>query len=253
MKIRTLIIEDELSSQELLINFLSSHCEDVEIIGVSATVAQGKQFIETLAPDLVFLDIELEDGLGFDVLKNFSEFDFVTIFITGYDQYSIEAIKHSAFDYILKPFSIKELQNAILRVKSRIKPWNILKQIEQADNTSQIVNIADKFILKSEKGSRIITHEQIIAISADEPYSRLNLSDNSKVLIQLPLKKVLELLPESFIKIHRSYIINLNKVVNWDKGRGGHVELINGHILPISYRLKKEFLIAIKKLNIKKL
>ncbi len=244
MKLKSIVVEDEQNSRELLLNILDKYCPEVEVHGVATGVEEATQLIRAQAPDLVFLDIELQDGVGFDVFKNFTEFDFLTIFITGYEQFGIEAIKHSAVDYLLKPISIKELQEAIARAKLRIKPWSILKQLDQSTNTDELPINGNKLVLSSGKSSKIIPCEEVIYVSADEPYSRLTLTNQSKILVQIPLFKISEMLPAFFFKIHRSHIINLHQVTEWDKGRGGNVLLRNGEQLPISYRIKKSFIEA---------
>ena len=245
MKITSIVVEDEQNSRELLVNILNNYCPDVEILGLATGVAEATQLIQTHQPDLVFLDIELQDGMGFDIFKNFTEYDFTTIFITGYDQFGIEAVKHSAVDYLLKPFSIKELQEAIARAKRRIKPWQIMKLQENSSEDSELEINSNKLILNSGKSSKVIPCEELIYISADEPYSRLTLKDQRKMLVQIPLFKISEILPPFFFKIHRSHIINLYQVSEWDKGRGGNVVLSNGDQLPISYRSKKNFVDAL--------
>ncbi|GAB5398580.1 MAG: LytTR family DNA-binding domain-containing protein [Aureisphaera sp.] len=248
MNLEVVIIEDEEHSQELLHNLLHHYCPGVKVLGTCDSVIKSIELIKKTKPDLVFIDIELQDGNGFDILKEFPDYSFLTVFITGYDKYMLKAIKHTAFDYILKPFSIEQLRNTVERAKTKKDTYNILKQIE---NSAESVLVSEnKLIVKSSRGSKIITTQDIIYIGYDDPYCEIYLSNNRKVLVHETMKTMLEILPDYFFRIHKSYAINLNKVYEWDNGRGGNAHMCGGISLPISYRNKALFKEKIQQLGL---
>lgn len=221
-------------------------------MAITGEVTAARALIKHHHPDVIFLDIELEDGTGFDMMEGFSSLDFFTIYITSYDQYSIQAIKHAAFDYILKPFSIIELRQSIERLREQMPLRKMLQALNTAKELKALPSFQEKLVLRYDKGAKVVHHDEILFFAADKPYSCIYLSDQSKVLLRIPLSKVKEQLPAIFFQVHRSYIINLSKVREWEKGRGGEVLLENGKRLPIAYRLKKEFEATIAELNLGK-
>ncbi|PQJ79085.1 LytR/AlgR family response regulator transcription factor [Polaribacter porphyrae] len=239
MELKILIVEDEINSQELLKNLLIENCESITITGVCESVKKAIQLINENKPDLVFLDIELQDGSGFKVLNNFDEQHFYTVLVTGYDNYGIEAVKKSVLDYILKPYAVEEIINIVDKTRKKIdflKPLKILK------NNNKVNLKNDKITIKTSKKTTTILLEEIVIIEAFDPYTKLLLTEDRILISELRLKDMILILPNFFNQIHRSYIINLNFVKEWDRGRGGKVFMKNGDIIPISYRNKKEFI-----------
>lgn len=247
MKLTAIIAEDEKNSQELLEVLLNNFCPEVSIIGKTETVNETIDLISKLEPDLLFLDIELRDGNGFDVIQNFSAYQFLTIFITGYDNYVIKAMRNSAFDYITKPFSIEDLKETISRAKAHIAKWKLIYQLDMS--VDDFILQDDKIVLKSTKGMMVVSFHEIVYISVDEPYCKVFLKNNKLVHIQTSLKNMDEILPNYFYRIHKSFMVNLNMVKEWENGRGGNLTLINEKVLPISTRRKKEFKTRILSLN----
>ncbi|WP_400075682.1 LytR/AlgR family response regulator transcription factor [Winogradskyella sp. R77965] len=248
MNLKALIVEDEENSQELLSLFLSDYCPDISIVGFSKTITKAIKLIAKEKPDIVFLDIELEDGNGFELLNQFSPFEFLTIFITGYENFTLDALRHSACDYILKPFSIVELKNAVARAKSRVKIWETINVIVKSENN--LIQEEGKLILRTAKKTKVITLNEILYIDSDDPYSRIYLTNGNSLYIQERLKKLNDFLPDYFFRIHKSYLVNLKMVKEWDHGRGGNLLLNDNTELTISYRNKKEFKERIESLKL---
>lgn len=246
---RVVIIDDEINSRELLHNMLTNYCDHVEVLGMAHDVSSGIQLIRQKEPQLVFLDIEMPGGSGFDILKVFDKINFKVIFVTGYDQYAIKAIKYSALDYILKPVDLNELKLAVEKAKSVIFDQNdqigLLQSIYFKPSEQQL-----KIVIPSHNNHSIINVNDILYLKAMDGYSVVLVEPKSKHISAQPLNYYEELLPASqFFRIHKSYLINCKKVTGYDTGRGGNVTLINDINLPISVRRKSLFIAFMNRLN----
>lgn len=228
MKIKTIIIGGEKRNQNLLSRLLTTHCSNIDIIGIFDSIEEAKPF----NPNIVFLDCSINNKDEINLVKDFFDHPFVTIFITQYDQNKVELFKNGNMHYMLKPFSIARLKKTV---------ESALKKIRTKTN-NEIKILSDKLILNRNYKSISIDYNQVMYIVADEPYCRFVLDNCSKILIPFSLTSMLDVLPEYFFKIHRSHIININQIVHWDSnGRGGKVTLKNGDRLAIAYRIKKTF------------
>lgn len=240
--LRAVIIEDEIASQKALKNYLKQYCNDVEVLGIAGNISEGKEIIEKHKPDLVFLDVEMPFGNGFDLLESLDEISFQTIFVTAFSQYAIRAIQHSASNYILKPIDIEELISAVAKVK---------KQDHQKVNSTRILleNIQlvqkqkTKIVLPVLDGLEIIRAEEIIHCEAHDNFTRFVLRNGEKLLICRTLKYFQEILePLGFLRIHKSHLINLEHVTKYLKGKGGFVSMSIGIEIPVSPNKKAELL-----------
>jgi len=244
--ISAVIIEDELRSQELLQTIIEEYCNNVKVSGLADSVETGISIIKKVQPQVVFLDVEINGGTGFDILKAFTKPNFKIIFVTGYNHYAIKAIKHSAMDYIMKPINLEEIQDAITRVSKEVqtqqKKINFLQ-----DSLSKDPDQIDQFILSHSKGHNIVKIEDILFVEAEGSYITIFLKDKKKHLASNPLHFYESILPKSsFFRIHKSYLVNIKKVLTVHAGRGGMVELIEGFTLPVAYRRKAAFLKSLK-------
>ena len=225
--LNVVIIDDELNSRELLRRFLESYCQGVNVIGEAQSVQTGINLINSSNPDLVFLDIEMSGGTGFDILENFKEASFLTCFVTGYEQYAIKAIKVGAFDYLLKPVEIGELKAVVEKAKE--------VTMSKRENPSIIINESGRFM--------VIKTDDIIKVEVDGNYTFLYLEDNRRVISNEKLGHFEEILPESlFYRTHKSHIISLKHIVELKKSRTGSVTLSDKSIVPIASRRMKDFL-----------
>jgi len=244
--IKALIVEDEKNSQELLKELVEQYCDSVSIVGIAGSVAEALEAIKTHRPDLVFLDIELPDGDGFQVLEKCEDIDFDVIFTTASNQYAMRAFKFSATDYLLKPVDIEELQEAVKRVVEKRK-----KQEESsADQIKALLeNIRShnkpfkRIVLPTSNGFTVVDPSEIIRCESDRNYTFIFLVDGRKILVSRTIKEYDEMLRDyNFFRIHQSHLINLNFLKNYTRGRGGYVELKDGTTLDVSARRKSEFL-----------
>ncbi len=246
IKIKALIVEDELNNQELLTNLLKQYCEHVEVCGVAESVSDAVSKIESHSPDIVFLDYQLQGGSGFDVLDAIDNPTFKVIFITGYSEYAIKAFKYAALDYILKPINISELVDAVKRFepggKNYSTNYSYLKaQIVQTEKE------LDKMVIPDKKGYQVVDLNEVIFVQAINSFVKFYLVGGEVIVSTQSLKYYEELLSKDlYFKIHKSYIINIYMVKSVSPGRGGKVLLSGGHGVPIAIRRKPIFLKFLK-------
>lgn len=249
MILRSILVEDERRSRNILKKFLSSYCKDVHIIGEAATIKEALSEIKIKKPNLVFLDIELKDGKGLDLLDHFNQQEFVTIFVSGYDSYAIQAIKKNAVDYVLKPIVIKDLISAVEKAKKKLKDTSLLKDFYAVNTFKKVDN--DHLILQTTKQNlKVVNPQEIVYIEAQNQYTKWHLLSESSIMIRKPLASLTDMLPNFFFQIHRCYIINLDLVTSLEKGRCSSIS-INNKNLPVSARRKKEFLSELRKRRMK--
>lgn len=245
--IKAVIVEDEKHSQELLHELVKEYCEGIEVVGLASNVEEALKEITTHKPGLVFLDIELPDGDGFQILEKLESHEFDIIFTTAYDQYAMRAFKFSATDYLLKPVDIDELQQATERVVEKQKEGNTGGQADQVKALiKNIRNISTPFkriVLPTTNGFTVVDPGDIIRCESDRNYTFIFLQDGRRILVSRTIKEYDEMLAEfNFFRIHQSHLINLNFLKNYTRGRGGYVELTDGTVLDVSARRKSDFL-----------
>jgi len=242
-KIKAILIDDELNSLQNLQQKLEGFCPDIAIVAVTQKPEEGLILIRQHQPDVVFLDIEMPKISGFRMLEELGEYDFDIIFTTAYNHYSVDAIRISAFDYLVKPIGIEELQQAVERLSKSLhrqtkEKIDILKK-SLSDNRSQ----DDKIAISTSEGIEFIPIKNIIHIESKSNYSKIFLMDNKSIMVTKILKDFEEmLLPYNFYRVHNSHLINLNYIQKYVRSQGGHVQLQDGTLIDISRRKKEEFL-----------
>jgi len=245
--IRVVIIDDEqdaINSIELIIN---EYCFNAEVVGMASSAAEGRNVILSQKPDLVFLDIEMPRGNGFDLLEMLPERNFEIVFITAYNNFAIKAFKYSAIDYILKPIDIDEFVEAVEKAEKRI---NLVKgnSAPKEDKYSVLLdNIKtskpSKIMVSTSEGQIYIDISNILRIEAEGSYSTLFLKDNNKILVSKNLKEFENMLADnSFYRPHNSHLINLEHVKKYVLKDGGYIEMTDETIVPISRRRKEAFI-----------
>lgn len=233
---RAILIDDEISNLENLRTLLEKHCPQVSIIATAQNVNDAVNIIEKYLPDLVFLDIQMSEETGFDVLKMLPKRNFEVIFVTAYDQYGIQAVKFAALDYLLKPIDIEELINAVNKAEHKLSaPLQtsqldfLLQQLKKSEpNASTIA-------LQMQSEIRYIALSEIIRCEADNTYTYFFLSNSERILVSKSLKEYADLLrPNGFLRTHQSHLVNPKYVKSWLKEDGGILLLTSGEKIPIS-------------------
>ncbi|NJI72891.1 response regulator transcription factor [Sphingobacterium kitahiroshimense] len=233
---RAILIDDENSNLENLRILLEKHCPQITIIATAQSVRDAVDVIEKYVPDLVFLDIQMGDKTGFDVLKLLPMRNFDVIFVTAYDQYGIEAIKFAALDYLLKPIDIEELMHAVKKAERKFTRQIqtsqldfLLQQLKKPEPT------ISKIALPMQSEIRYVSLSEIIRCEADNTYTHFFLSNGEKILVSKSLKEYSDLLrPNGFLRTHQSHLVNPKYVKSWLKEDGGILLLISGDKIPIS-------------------
>ncbi len=239
--LKSVVIDDEKNGRELLMHMLGQYCENIEVCGSANNVRSAVELINTEEPDVVFLDIEMSDGSGFDVLEKTIYNDFAVIFVTGYDQYAIRAIKCAAMDYLLKPIDLEELKKAAQSAFTLRNNWedDQLKET-QAANEKETLN---EIIIHGKFKKSIVQPNEIIYFESDGNYTQIHLLSNKCITASKNLNYFESLLQDlNFYRLHRGFIANLTKIKRVHTGRTSSVEMENGMILPLAVRRKTGFL-----------
>ncbi|MBL4746698.1 MAG: response regulator transcription factor [Flavobacteriaceae bacterium] len=244
--IKVVIIDDEINAREALGKILN-HCFPNKFMVVAScdSVDAGVEAINLYDPELVFLDIQMPGKDGFQLIKQFEVVNFEIIFVTGFDQFSLKAIRQSAIDYLEKPVRIPDLISAIKRFESRNNNHFAQKKLNLLLENLRIDEHVKKIALPTMEGFEFISTNNILYCRADGNYCVLHKIDGRTITVSKTLKYVEELLPlNSFQRIHKTYVVNLNYVVKYLKGTK-EVELTNGEKLQVSHRKVEEFIDAI--------
>ena len=244
MKLKSIIVEDEEASRETLANYLTKYCPEVSILAKTASVKEGLAAIKKHQPDIVFLDVEMPYGNGFDLLEEAGEINFATVFVTAFSNYAIKALNMSASYYILKPIDIDELVAAVEKIQEE------KENDSQAFNTKILVenlhtaNISEqKIVLPLLNGFEVIRIKDVIRIQANDNFSDFHLLDGGKKVICRTLKHYENLLSEyGFLRVHKSHLVNLNYVERYIKGKGGQLIMTDKSEVEVSHNKKKELM-----------
>jgi two-component system, LytTR family, response regulator len=242
--ITAVIIDDEPKNVRVLKNMISEFCPEVSLLGEANNSNEGKQLIQQKKPELVFLDIEMPYGNGFDLINELMPIDFEVIFVTAFDKYMLQALKYSALDYLLKPVNIDELKWAVEHANVRIKKNSINQQLSVLlENFKKQESGLKKIAVPTAEGFDFILIEEIIRCEAQGPYTRIFIKGSKSILVSKPLKEYETLLPDTiFLRIHNSHLVNLNFIKKYNRGRGGYIEMDDGTMLEVAIRRKDEFL-----------
>ncbi|MCQ2216744.1 MAG: LytTR family DNA-binding domain-containing protein [Bacteroidales bacterium] len=237
---KVVIVDDEASGRNVVRHNLKRFDKDLSVIAEADSVKSGIEVIEALKPDIVFLDVQMQDGTGFDLLLNVRERGFKVIFVTSFDNFAIKAIKYNAADYLLKPIEPDLFQEAVERVFEILENRQPAVSVEQFNNN---YNKFDRIGLPMSDCVRFISVESILYCSADGNYTRFFFVDGSNCLVCRNMKYYEDILPQSlFIRIHRSFIINIHYVEKYIKGEIPSIVMANGFQIEISRRKKDELL-----------
>ena len=239
MKLKAIIVEDEANSREIMRDYLAKYCKDVHLMGEGATIKEGLEQIKKHKPDLVFLDVEMPFGNAFDLLEQVPNRTFETVFVTAYNQYAMDALNSHAAYYLMKPINIDELVKAVDYVKEiKQKEASLAGKVLQ----SKLKKAEGKITLPQQDGFQVLDVSDIYFCKADDNYTEIYL-EHKKIVVSKTLKYFEEALSEfPFARIHKSYLVNVNEVEKYKRGKGGSVVLSNGKELSVSASRKAELL-----------
>jgi two-component system LytT family response regulator len=243
---RALIIDNEAPLRTGLKSLIHSFCPEITDTEEAAGVQQGLQMIKSFHPDIVFLDVEMDDGTGFDLMKQIPDPAFQLIFVTAHNQYAIEAFRFSAIDYLLKPVDPEALQTSIQKAAKNIRNTNLHLQVQvMLQQLAGIHNQDKKIVLKDIENTYFIKVADISYCEAEGTYTKFFIHNSPSILVSKNLKEYEAILePLGFLRTHHSFLVNPDKIKMYDKTDGGALILDGGHSVPVSQR-KKDFVLQV--------
>jgi two-component system LytT family response regulator len=240
MKLDAIIVEDEQTSRDILKNYLTKYCPNVTVLGEAENIDEALVLIRNNDLDLVFLDVEMPYGNAFDLLEKVGDINFETVFVTAYNQYAMDALNAHASYYLMKPISIDELIKAVDYVTDIKTKEDALQDQVLIPKTN---SVSGKITIPQQDGFEVLNTADILYCKADDNYTEIYLNNNKKKLVSKTLKYFEEALNDgNFARIHKSYLVNVNEIVKYVKGKGGSVVLSNGKQLMVSASKKSELL-----------
>ena len=239
---KVFVVDDEFQSRNILCKMLSEHFHDISIAGQASNIEEAIEGLKKHKPDILFLDIEMHNATGFDLLKQLDEKNFQIIFVTAHDEYALKAFRFNAVDYLLKPIILSELKDAIHKVREKK-----FTSEEQMENISRLINnpkkLLDKIAIPTSEGFVLVPLNDIIFCHANGNYTEFHLVNNKQLLSSYTLKQYHDLLTDhNFFRTHRSYLINLTYVKMYRRGDGGTAIMQDGSEVEISKQNKEAFL-----------
>ena len=240
--LKAVVIDDEIHARDTIKHLLKISTSDIAICAESDNVSDGIKVINEQNPDIVFLDVEIIGGTGFDILENLDNIDFITIFITAHNHYAIKAIKFAAFDYLLKPIDMQELKDTLARACETFKVNNG-NDNRFPELKKNLLGKPDKIALPTENGFSFIKISDIQRCKAESNYTRFFLHNKTTLLTSHTLLEYEKMLKEyNFIRVHNSHLVNMNHVSGYIKGKGGFVVMSDGAEVEVSVRKKEQFM-----------
>ena len=241
--LKAIIIDDEKKGVELMFNLLTLYCKDVIVLTTANSVKSGYDAILLHKPDIVFLDIQMQDGTGFDLLSRFNEINFKVVFVTAYQEYAIKAFQFSALDYVLKPVSPDNLINAVKKANQILNDDNnALKINALLTNINNPSKEIKKIVLKTAERIYSVNVREIIRCESDGSYTSVYLNDGKKILVSRLLKEFDELLTEyRFFRTQQSHLINLEYLDYYEKS-DSIVVMKDKSSIPVASRKKDQLI-----------
>ncbi|SDR89380.1 two component transcriptional regulator, LytTR family [Polaribacter sp. KT25b] len=248
-KLTSIVVDDIPVALEMLCSDIEKYHPEIEIIGKAASVIQAAKLLQKKQPDILFLDIMLGDGTGFDILEIVPNLQSKIIFVTASDAFAIKAFKFAAIDYILKPYSNDDLTNAIEKAKKQIQPnKEQLDVLQEAINNPYSAN--QKISLHTSEKIIVVQLSEIIRCKSDNNYTTFYLENNQKILVSKTLKYFADMLKENgFLRVHQSHLINIKYIKEFIKSDGGYLMLKDKSNIPVSIRKRNEVIEALNNFN----
>jgi two-component system LytT family response regulator len=247
--LRTVIIDDEDHVRETIGRLIAVHCPQVKLVGEANGVESGLKIIRNTHPQLVLLDIRMDDGTGFDLLHKLETIDFKVIFITAYEKYAVQAFKFTAIDFLLKPINPEELTDAVKRAETLVQEHlNSQLQTLEENLKTEILH-KKKVVLKTLDNIYLVDLQSITHCESDGCYTYINTTNGDRILISKTLREFDDMFNEcGFYRIHKSYLINLSQIKRFEKHEGGYIILNNDCRIPVASRKREELLELFEKL-----
>lgn len=249
---KILVVDNDALIRSSLRDLIRSNFPEITAIYEAGGVQEGLLQIKEQDPDVVFLDVEMEDGTGFDLLGQLPEYKFQLIFVTGFNKYAVDAFKFSAIDFILKPIEGVELIEAMRRASESMQTRNIAEQLEVMKMSLNELRSADqKIVLRDNKSLYFVKIAEIFHCEAQGSYTTFFLQDGAQIVVSRPLKEYENLLEHfGFVRSHHSHLVNIKKITRLDKADGGVLILENGNHVPVSQRKWDHIMEVLDKLAI---
>ncbi|HRW74592.1 MAG: LytTR family DNA-binding domain-containing protein [Saprospiraceae bacterium] len=249
--IRAVIVDDEQYGRENLRNLLGRYCPEVEVVGEADSVERGVQVLRDpdLKPDVAFLDINLQDGLVFQLLNELTDRPFEVIFVTAYEQFAVKAFKYSAIDYVLKPIDPDALKEAVAQIRpGRLN--RIAQRLDVFQGALAQPHTYEKLTVSALDGIYFLNLKEIVRFEADDNYTNIYLQDGGKLTASKTIKSYEDLLAnQHFFRVHKRHMINLNFIRKFVKGDGGYLVMDDGKQIDVSRRRRTEFIERVRKLQ----
>lgn len=241
---KVLIIDNEEQIRAGLNKQLKAFCPSVTEVSEAGGVSEGLKLIADYEPDLVFLDVEMDDGTGIELVKKLKQPTFQLVFITAHDKYAIDAFRLSAIDFLLKPIDAEDLVKAVEKAESQLKNRSLEMQFQILQESLSSITVNEKkIVLKDSESIYFVKVSDIVHCKAEGPYTEFYLIPQQKITISKSLKEYEELLePYGFIRTHHSHLINIKRIVRFDKANGGTLILENKQTVPVSQRKRDQIM-----------
>ncbi len=231
MSLTAIIVDDEANSRTILRNYLGKYCPSVNVLDEAASVQETLTLLASHTPDVLFLDVEMPYGNAFDLLEQVPDRTFEIVFVTAYDHYAVDALNAQATYYLLKPIAIDNLIKAVDHV-THIKQREAA--LQDAVLVPKIQNVKGKITIPQQDGFEVLNIDDILYCQADDNYTKIYLNQGQK-LVSKTLKYFEDsLTTHGFVRIHKSYLVNITKITRYRKGKGGSVVLTSGKELAVS-------------------
>lgn len=241
---KVLVIDNEAVIRQGLVTMLLEELSDTIHIEEATGVQEGLNKIASFQPEVVFLDVEMDDGTGFDLMSQIPSPTFQLVFVTAFNKYAVDAFKFSAIDFLLKPIDRNELKDTLQRIHQKMHQNDLIAQLGiLKDSITKLQNPDQKIVLKDNKSLYFVRVSDILFCQAESSYTTFYLQDGQKIVVTKTLKEYEQLLePLNFIRPHHSFIVNSSKIIRLDKTDGGNLILENNHSIPISQRKYEQVL-----------
>ena len=249
---KAIIIEDEIRSLNNLRNILTKNCPDIEIIGMAGSISEAEDLFEDpkMKPDVAFLDINLPDGLIFNLLEQLRPVEFDVIFVTAFDEHAKQACKYSSIDYIMKPLDPEELKEAVSRIRVRDKK-DINERLDMFKTAyQQHPNIFEKMSIAALDGIYFVNIKDIVRFEAEDNYTHILLKDGNKITASKTIKSYEDMLGDmNFYRVHKRHVINMNYMKKFVKGDGGYLVMDDDMRIEVSRRRRSAFMEELRRMQ----